>query len=123
MHVDHINIAAPADLLEEVRAWYGKILGLENGFRPEFQSDGYWLYAHGKPIVHLSEHDGYLEDDKQGYLDHVAFQTSGLDVMEERLNSLGIEYRSNHIPEIPMTQLFTRDPAGTGVEINFPNEP
>ena len=42
--------------------------------------------------------------------------------MEERLRSLGIEYRSNHIPEIPMTQLFVRDPAGTGVEINFPDE-
>ena len=122
MHVDHINIAAPARLLEEVKDWYQQVLDLVEGFRPQFSGKGYWLYSGSKPIVHLSERDGYLESDSQGYLDHVAFQGSGLGAMEERLRSLGIEYRSNHIPEIPMTQLFVRDPAGTGVEINFPDE-
>lgn len=123
MHIDHINIAAPAALLKKVMQWYSGVLDLKEGFRPNFRSQGFWLYADDKPIIHLSERDEFLQHDRQGYLDHVAFQTSGLQAMEERLKALGIDYHANHIPEIPMTQLFTRDPAGTGIEINFPNEP
>jgi catechol-2,3-dioxygenase len=49
----------------------------------------------------------------------VAFQASSLNAVIENLESLGIEYRSTHIPEIRMTQLFFKDPAGTGIEVNF----
>lgn len=45
MHIDHINIRAPAGLLDEVREFYCAIFGLEEGFRPAFASQGYWLYA------------------------------------------------------------------------------
>ena len=40
MHVDHINIAAPARLLEEVKDWYQQVLDLVDGFRPQFSVKG-----------------------------------------------------------------------------------
>ena len=38
------------------------------------------------------------------------------------LHEHAVAYRSNYIPEIDMTQLFFSDPAGTGLEVNFPGE-
>jgi len=123
MKLDHINISAPMELLESVKEFYCEVLGLQDGFRPEFPKGGFWLYAEDRPIVHLYESDAHFRNQKQGYLDHVAFRARGLSVIVNRLDLLGIDYRSSHIPEIPMTQLFMKDPAGTGVEINFPDEP
>jgi hypothetical protein len=60
--------------------------------------------------------------DQPGFLDHIAFQSNGLGAMKERLGNSGIEYRSGYIPEFNMTQLFFKDPAGTGLEVNFPDE-
>lgn len=119
MHIDHINISAPMNLLEKVKDFYCCVLDLEEGFRPRFSQRGFWLYAKDKPIVHLTENLEHHSCDGQGYLDHVAFQASSLNAVIENLESLGIEYRSTHIPEIRMTQLFFKDPAGTGIEVNF----
>jgi hypothetical protein len=52
----------------------------------------------------------------------VAFRASGLASMKNRLASAGVEYRSGFIAEFNMTQLFFKDPAGTGLEVNFPDE-
>jgi len=122
MHIDHINIAAPLELLEEVRDFYCAVLDLRDGFRPAFSQRGFWLYSDDKPLVHLSERDITHAADKPGYLDHVAFQTSGLEAMLARLVENDVSYRASHIPEFNMSQLFFKDPAGNGLEVNFPNE-
>jgi hypothetical protein len=44
VHLDHINVCAPPTLLEQVKAFYEEVLGLADGFRPTFSSNGYWLY-------------------------------------------------------------------------------
>ena len=36
MHIDHINISAPAELPLKVRDFYCDVLGLTEGFRSEF---------------------------------------------------------------------------------------
>lgn len=122
MHIDHINIAAPEELLERVRNFYCAVLDLTEGFRPEFSQKGFWLYAADRPIVHLSESGRHQRGEHRGHLDHVAFQTAGLEAMIERLRVNNIEFRSSYIPEFNMTQLFFTDPAGTGLEVNFPGE-
>jgi catechol 2,3-dioxygenase-like lactoylglutathione lyase family enzyme len=122
MRIDHINICAPAGLVARVRDFYCAVFGLVEGFRPQFQSPGYWLYAGDRALVHLSVNDRHGAGDGPGHLDHVAFQTSGLEQLLERLRALEIEYRSNYIPEFEMTQVFFTDPAGTGLEVNFPGE-
>ena len=41
--------------LEETRRFYVDALGLEVGARPPLTVPGYWLYADGRPVVHLIE--------------------------------------------------------------------
>lgn len=122
MHIDHINIKAPPALLEEVRQFYCTVLGLEEGARPRFSTRGHWLYSTAGPIVHLSEAGGRAAAASGGYLDHVAFRASGLPEFMARLEALGLPFDRAYIPELEMTQLFFSDPAGTGLEVNFPGE-
>lgn len=122
MQLDHFNIAAPMDLLEKVRNFYCDVLGFEEGIRPDFQRRGFWLYTGDKPLIHLIESDRHFALEKPAYLDHIAFRSSGLAVVQERLEQSGTPYRRSFISELEMTQLFFKDPAGTGLEINFPGE-
>ena len=122
MQIDHINIAAPFELLEKVRDFYCAILDMKVGPRPDLRDRGFWLYSEDKPLVHLSERSERQAGHQPGHLDHIAFRSSGLGAMKDRLSNHGIEYRSGYISEFNMTQLFFRDPAGTGLEANFPDE-
>ncbi len=122
MHIDHINISAPRKLLGQVRDFYCDVLGLSEGFRPRFPKKGFWLYAEGKPIIHLVESLEHHRNEKQGFFDHFALQTSGLAKVLEKLDGTDTEYKTNHLPEIGLSQIFCKDPSGTGVELNFLNE-
>src|SRR3954470_9328416 len=52
--LNHYNLRAPRELMETLRAFYVEVVGLEPGPRPPFDSPGHWLYAGGRPILHLS---------------------------------------------------------------------
>lgn len=122
MQLDHFNIAAPLDLLETVRDFYVDVLGFADGPRPDFSRPGYWLYAEGRPAIHLIENATRNPHPEPGYLDHIAFRSKDLPAMVERLESHGVPYRRSQVPGRNMAQLFFTDPAGTGLEINFPGE-
>jgi catechol-2,3-dioxygenase len=122
LNLDHINIAAPGPLLEQVKAFYCLVFGLEEGFRPSFSSAGYWLYADSSPLIHLSESDKHQRAGHRGHLDHVAFRANGHHAMMQRLADIGVTFHLDHVPELNMTQLFFEDPAGNGLEANFIGE-
>ena len=122
MHIDHINISAPKDLLRDVRDFYCDVLGCTEGFRPQFSKPGYWLYSEDKPLIHLFESQEHFSNEKQGYFDHFALRTSGLTKVIEKLKDSGVKYRTNFLPDLGLTQIFCKDPSGTGVELNFINE-
>jgi catechol 2,3-dioxygenase-like lactoylglutathione lyase family enzyme len=122
MRIDHINIAAPRNLLVKVRDFYCTALQLEDGPRPDFGVPGYWLYGDGKPILHLIESNNHHAPGKPYYLDHVAFQVKDLKSYTERLDQLKVEYTVNHIAEFNISQVFCHDPCGIGVEANFSSE-
>lgn len=69
----------------------------------------------------MESHEHYPSE-RQGYIDHFAFQTTGLAQLIEKLDASGTRYRMSYLPEIDLSQIFCKDPAGTGVEINFCNE-
>ena len=115
----HINIAGPAALIESCRDFYVHVLGLEDGPRPPFRSRGFWLYAGDHAIVHLTER-GELRDGASA-LDHFAFVCDGLEETIERLKSHSIAFTIDHVPATRQTQIFLRDPAGVGIELNFPD--
>lgn len=122
MHIDHVNIRAPADLLEQEKRFFCEILGLRDGPRPAFSSKGYWLYAGDQPIVHLSQGSLRLPHGQTGYLDHVAFRCSDLPALIERLQAASIEYSTTYLSELDMTQVFLQSPSATGIEVNFIDE-
>lgn len=123
MRIDHINIAAPMDLLDKVRDFYCEALLLEDGPRPDFGIPGYWLYGDGRPVVHLIESDNHYPATRPHYLDHIAFEIRGLNEYTQRLERLGVEYSVNHISDFDISQVFCKDPCGNGVEANFTGSP
>jgi catechol 2,3-dioxygenase-like lactoylglutathione lyase family enzyme len=127
MHVrglSHFNVRAPEEMLERVRDFYAGVLGLSVGHRPGFRSKGFWLYAGAEPIVHLSASDAADVPDAgaRGAFDHVAFDCEGLREFVERLEHAGVEYEVDEVASLGQVQLFLRDPAGVGVELNFAGE-
>lgn len=119
MHIEHINITGPWELLEAVKTFYVEALGLHEGFRPPVSSRGYWLYSDDVPVVHLNEQEGRSAPPPANYFDHVAFACSDLEAVIARLEHCNVEHRVHHYPEVNFTQIFLRDPAGTGIELNF----
>jgi catechol-2,3-dioxygenase len=120
----HYNLRAPRALLDELRDFYCEVVGLELGYRPPLRSFGYWLYAGGHAVLHLSE-SGPAENrpaQPLGTFDHAAFCCTGRDAFEHELTRRGIKYKSSVVPGIRQLQLFFTDPAGNGVELNFENE-
>lgn len=117
----HYNLRAPRPLLEELRAFYCDVVGLEVGHRPPFRSFGYWLYAGERAVLHLSEAGAGEDRPSQplGTFDHAAFSCSGREEYERDLHRRGVDYRLVAVPGTRQVQIFLKDPAGNGVELNF----
>jgi catechol 2,3-dioxygenase-like lactoylglutathione lyase family enzyme len=120
--IDHINIMGPAALIERCRAFYVGVLGLADGPRPAFRSRGFWIYAGGQALVHLTEGDAAAAEGSAS-IDHFAFRCDDLEAMRARMDARGVEYQVDSVPGSGPTQLFLRDPAGVGIELNFPDSP
>jgi catechol 2,3-dioxygenase-like lactoylglutathione lyase family enzyme len=121
--LNHFNLTAPWELLEQVRDFYVDVVGLTVGDRPDFARKGFWLYAGDKPIVHLIAcRDGDVRahgEAAPSFIDHIAFTCKGLSEVVERLKGLGIVYKVTEAPSRGQVQIFVRDPAGVGIELNF----
>ena len=116
--INHLNIMASAEMIALCRAFYIDVLGLVEGARPPFRSKGHWLYAGDQPIVHLSE-TADTRTASKSMLDHIALSCEGLDDFIGRLDERGVEYQVDRVPLTGTAQLFLRDPAGVGIELNF----
>lgn len=124
--LNHFNIIAPRELMETVRDFYINVVGLTEGYRPDFGIAGHWLYAGDAPILHLMDADQLQwqeaagsHEKATGHLDHIAFSATDLPGTEARLMELGLDYRKSEFPDFNLAQLFLRDPIGLGVELNF----
>jgi catechol-2,3-dioxygenase len=118
---NHFNLRADRELLGKLRDFYVDVVGLKVGPRPQFTFNGYWLYTGDLAVLHLVEApdapgSGHT---RHGTFDHVAFSCSGLPDFEEHLRRTAVVYRRNEIPGTDIVQLFVKDPAGNGVELNF----
>lgn len=124
LNLDHINLKASDEMLEQLREFYCDVVGLTSGDRPPFQDHGYWLYAGDRAVVHLSEaRDGEAgRAEALTTFNHVAFACSGRSAAEKRLAESGVDYRVATVPVSGQTQLFCKDPAGNGVELSFASD-
>jgi catechol-2,3-dioxygenase len=118
IELDHYNLKAPAELLAELKVFYTEVIGLQEGFRPKFRSSGIWLYASDRALLHLTEAE-LAPGGVNGAFNHIAFKCVGLEQMVAKLDRLSIEYTVSEVQQLGQTQLFLKDPAGVGVELNF----
>ena len=126
--LDHINVRAPEDMIERVRAFYRDVIGLREGPRPPFRSRGYWLYGGELDLLHLTilpaDADATTASPtpaaRTGWFDHVAFTGTDRADSIRRLEAAGVAHEIDEVPMTGQAQIFLIDPSGMGVELNFP---
>ena len=130
-HIEHYLIAA--DDMEATKSWYCDVLGMQEGWHPEFNFPVYWLYLDGKDVVHISQSAKNATDNQKTYLgrtsqntgagtgaiDHIAFRANGLAETMAHLRQLNIDFKERRANGQALYQLFMFDPNGIKVELNF----
>ncbi|WP_326536015.1 VOC family protein [Pseudorhodoferax sp.] len=117
--IHHFTIGcAPADL-PVLLAFYTRILGLQNGYRPALRYPGHWLYAGGHAIVHLNALLQTSPARGSGPLDHVALKAHGLAATRAALRSAKVPFSETPLKGTSLHQVFLNDPLGLKVELNF----
>jgi len=122
-----------SDDIDGTRDFYRDVLGMTEGFRPELEFPGHWLYLGDVPCIHIAEWRSYAVWTKKvgipisnrapatGPVDHIAFNGTGFDEMRARLVARALPFSENSLDEIGLKQMFLRDPNGVPIEINFRN--
>jgi 4-hydroxyphenylpyruvate dioxygenase-like putative hemolysin len=124
--LDHVNIIT--DDLEGTARFYTEMFDLErrNGPPPLTSDNAQWMFdKDGRAILHINSLDcprTYVRDVMRGptgSIHHVALNCSGYDDVIARLGARGMDYQSNLVPAIGLRQVFTMDPNGVLLELNF----
>jgi catechol 2,3-dioxygenase-like lactoylglutathione lyase family enzyme len=122
-----------ANDLEETKAFYCDVLGLEQKPRPNFPFPGYWLGFSGEQhaCIHMGPHGianhelYYLSDPTKaatsnaGVVDHIAFLATDAESFRARFKQMGLAHRDRTLPQFDLYQMFINDPNGLVIELNF----
>ena len=114
--MNHFTVIA--ENLEQTLEFYVGVLGLEQGHRPDLGFAGAWLYAGGKPILHVYA-DRPIPPGVAGVIDHMAFSARGLREVKARFDARGLKYDLRQQTGSGTWQLFSFDPNGAKVELDF----
>jgi catechol 2,3-dioxygenase-like lactoylglutathione lyase family enzyme len=124
--LDHVNIIT-ADLDGTAR-FYAELFGLErrNGPPPLTPDNAQWMFdGEGRAIFHINSLDCLRAYDRDvmpgptGSIHHVALRCEGYDMIAARLNERDTDYKTNLVASIGLRQIFTADPNGVLLELNF----
>jgi catechol 2,3-dioxygenase-like lactoylglutathione lyase family enzyme len=127
---DIAHVLLLSDDIDATRDFWCRTLGLEPGERPPLAFPGYWLYAAGRPCVHIADRARYhahaetigLPAPAGGApgegIDHIAFSETDYAAASARLERDGVEPVRNEVPGAGLRQLFFADPAGVRIEVN-----
>jgi catechol 2,3-dioxygenase-like lactoylglutathione lyase family enzyme len=114
--MNHFTILT--DDVDTTVRFYGDLLGLELGARPKLNFPGAWLYAGGKPILHIV--GGRTKADlKPGVIDHMAFTGRDLAASLSALKARGIAFDCRQQVDTGFWQVFFLDPNGAKIELDF----
>jgi catechol 2,3-dioxygenase-like lactoylglutathione lyase family enzyme len=122
--LDHVLVLS--DDIDASRDFYCRALGMRVGERPPLPFPGYWLYAGGRPCLHIADRAIYNDHAVRSGLrvagapsvDHVAFAATAYDEAAARLTSGGVDAVRNEVPEAGLRQLFFDGPDGVRIEVN-----
>lgn len=124
--LDHVNIITGD--LDGSCAFYTDLLGLDrrNAPPPLTPDWAQWMYdSDDRAILHINSLDcprafeRDVADGPTGAIHHVALRCEGYDELIARLNARGAQYQINLINSIGLRQIFTQDPNGVLLELNF----
>lgn len=124
--LDHVNIITGD--LEGTAAFYAELFGLErrNAPPPLTPQTAQWMFDDaGRAIIHINSLDcprTYARDvmsGPTGSIHHVALNCTGHADMVARLEARGLAHQDNLVAAIGLRQVFTMDPNGVLLELNF----
>lgn len=124
------HVAVKTNDLAATVAFYTRILGLRNGFRPDFGYPGAWLYvpfAGGPAIMHIYAGGPALGAEGRApsgtaAIDHVSLACRGFHGYVARFKDAGLPWREFLVPGTTLWQLFVYDPSGLQCELTFEGE-
>jgi catechol 2,3-dioxygenase-like lactoylglutathione lyase family enzyme len=116
--MNHFTITA--EDREATLCFYRDLLGLVEGHRPDLGFPGAWLYAPGggSAILHIYW-DRPMPAQRTGVIDHMAFTAEGLREVKARFDARGVRYELRRQAGAGTWQLFSTDPNGARVELDF----
>jgi catechol 2,3-dioxygenase-like lactoylglutathione lyase family enzyme len=124
--LDHINIITSD--LDGSCDFYAELLGLErrNAPPPLTPQNAQWMFdKDDRAIMHINSLDCPRAYDREvapgatGSIHHVALRCVGYDEMIQRLGGRSAKYQVNLVEAIGLRQIFTEDPNGVLLELNF----
>lgn len=121
------HVAVKTNDLDATVAFYTRILGLRNGFRPDFGYPGAWLYvpvAGGPAILHIYAGGPALGAEGRApagssAIDHVSLACRGFRGFVARFQEAALDWREFLVPGTTLWQLFVYDPSGVQCELTF----
>ena len=115
--LDHVNIRTSR--LDEMSAFYEKVLGLKRGKRPAFQFGGAWHYCGSNAIVHLVESVKKFKTG-EAQVEHFALRAGGsIKSFQRKLREHDTPYEMQPLEDINMLQVNVFDPDGNKIEVQF----
>jgi catechol 2,3-dioxygenase-like lactoylglutathione lyase family enzyme len=124
--LDHVNIITPD--LDGTARFYAEVFDLDRRDAPPplTPDNAQWMHDDaGRAIMHINSVDcprTYERDvmpGPTGSIHHVALNCSGYDDVVTRLDARGMRYQTNLVASIGLRQVFTMDPNGVLLELNF----
>jgi catechol 2,3-dioxygenase-like lactoylglutathione lyase family enzyme len=115
--MNHFTITA--EDRDKTLDFYCGLLGLKEGHRPDLGFPGAWLYAGGSQAVLHIYWDRPMPAQRTGVIDHLAFTASGLKAVKARFDERGLKYDLRQQAGAGTWQLFSLDPNGAKVELDF----
>ena len=115
--MNHFTITA--EDREKTLDYYVGLLGLREGHRPDLGFPGAWLYGNGPQAVLHIYWDRPMPRDRTGVIDHMAFTASNLKEVKARFDERGVKYDLRRQAGAGTWQLFSYDPNGAKVELDF----
>jgi catechol 2,3-dioxygenase-like lactoylglutathione lyase family enzyme len=109
--LDHVQVTAPEELVDEVLEYYRDCLGLETLDKPAGTSAAGGWFRMGDRELHVS-----VAPDNPPKAAHFGISVDDFDAAVQRLRECGVHIEQAR--EIPgRTRCYTRDPAGNRIEI------
>ena len=115
--MNHFTITA--EDRDKTLDFYCGLLGLKEGHRPDLGFPGAWLYTGGAQAVLHIYWDRPMPTQRTGVIDHLAFTASGLKAVKARFDARGLKYDLRQQAGAGTWQLFSHDPNGAKVALDF----